>query len=366
MKLSILSTVLAASQVLAVPTQVESPNLVQRADGAIKSAIKAINVQVNKLDDAITATPLVLDTVIAKSNALLNEIQAAVATAKEQPDLAFGEAIGLTNPTTALAEDTEKTINDLIGIKSQIVAADKACKTLHSLQDQFTASNKLADAITARVPAALETIAARLSSRISDAIQNGIEAYQGTCSPGGSSSSSPSKPSSSATPTSSKPTVPTSSKPTVPTSSTPTVPSSSTPKAPSSSAPTMPTSSTPTIPTSTNTPPTACPTATVTSTSVSTAPPKTVTTTATTTATVTAPGSGGSGGSGGSCDSKTTTETITATTTATVSTGGGECCCPPLQTVTVTAGAGGGVPWPTGFPWESDDGHENEDDGWWD
>lgn len=358
MKLSILSTVLAASQVLAVPTQVESPTLVQRADGAIVSAIKAINVQVNKLDDAITATPLVLDTVIAKSNAVLNEIQAAVATTKEQPDLGFSEAIALTNPTTALAEDTEKTINDLVDIKSQIVAADKGCKTLHSLQDQFTASNKLADAITARVPAALETIAGRLSSRISDAIQNGIDAYQGTCSPGGSSSSSPSTPSSSATPTSSKPTVPTSSKPPVPTSSTPTVPTSSTPKVPSSSAPT--------IPTSTNTPPTACPTATVTSTSVSTAPPKTVTMTATTTATVTAPGSGGSGGSGGSCDSKTATETITTTATATVSTGGGECCCPPLQTVTVTAGAGGGVPWPTGFPWGSDDGHENEDNGWWD
>jgi hypothetical protein len=355
MKLSILSTVLAASQVLAVPAQVESPSLVQRADGAIVSAIKAINVQVNKLDDAITATPLVLDTVIAKSNTLLNEIQAAVATTKEQPDLAFGEAIALTDPTTALAEDTEKTINDLVGIKSQIVAADKACKTLDSLQAQFTASNKLADAITARVPAALESIAARLSSRISDAIQGGIDAYQGTCSPG-SSSSSPSTPSSSATPTSSKPTVPTSSKPTVPTSSKPTVPTSSKPTVPSSSAPTMPTSSTPTIPTSTNTPPTACPTATVTSTSVSTAPPKTVTTTATTTATVTAPGSGGSGGS---CESKTATETITTTATATVSTGGGECCCPPLQTVTVTAGAGGGVPCPTG-------GHENDDDGWWD
>ncbi|KAL4891246.1 hydrophobic surface binding protein A-domain-containing protein [Aspergillus ambiguus] len=87
------------------------------------------------------------------------------------------QALGLVTPIQDLADAVGTLIDDLIAAKPDFVADGLDDDVLASLQEQKTASQALADAISAKVPAALQEIADELSSQIITEIQRGIDAY---------------------------------------------------------------------------------------------------------------------------------------------------------------------------------------------
>jgi len=189
--------------------------------------ISTIVSDVGNLDTAVKGFTTDAGPSLTAAKTLLDDINAGVATAKGSADLSQNDALSLTTPIQGLQSATEGLIKDLTDKKCAFVTAGKASDVLTNLQDQLTASKALADAITAKVPQALQSIAAQLSSGIATAVQGGITSFKDTSScpaaPGGGSSSSAapsSGPSSSATATtgasSAGPTASPSAKPTKP------------------------------------------------------------------------------------------------------------------------------------------------------
>jgi len=132
--------------------------------------------------------------VLSAGKGLLDDINSGVASAKASTDLSQNDALSLTTPIQGLQSATENVIKDLTAKKCAFVTAGKAGDVLTNLQDQLTASQALADAITSKVPQALQSVAAQLSSGIATALQGGITSFKDTSScpaaPGGGGSSS--------------------------------------------------------------------------------------------------------------------------------------------------------------------------------
>jgi len=169
----------------------------------LQPVITKIVGDVGTLDTAITGySSGDASGVLSAGNALLTDIQSGVTTAKGSADLSQNDALSLTTPIQGLQSATENVIKDLTAKKCAFATAGKAGDVLTNLQDQLTASQALADAITSKVPQALQSIAAQLSSGIATALQGGITSFKDTSScpaaPGGGSSSSAAAPSSGA------------------------------------------------------------------------------------------------------------------------------------------------------------------------
>ncbi|KAL4867205.1 hydrophobic surface binding protein A-domain-containing protein [Aspergillus spectabilis] len=198
MKLTVLSSIsLLASGALA------SPAHVQRDVAAILGVLTDINDQVNALESAITATPLDPDSIVSQSDSLVQTIRSGTSTVNAQPNLNQLDALGLVTPTQNLADDTESTVQSLISVKDAILDLGEGCTTLESLQEQFDAATGLSDAVVSKVPAALADISKELADTIANAIQAGIDAYQGSCD-GGSGTPPPTSSATSTTTTTSR------------------------------------------------------------------------------------------------------------------------------------------------------------------
>lgn len=174
MKLSLLPLLALLGTGLSTPLE-------QRDIAAIKSVLTNINTQVNNLDSAITAKPLDAPTIVQKSDKLAQTIRDGTANVKGQEQLSSVDALGLVSPTQDLADDTETTVQDLIGIKGKVQELGKGCTSLKSLQELNSAAKGLSGAIVDKVPESVNSIAGNLSDKISGAIQKGVDAYQGAC-----------------------------------------------------------------------------------------------------------------------------------------------------------------------------------------
>jgi Hydrophobic surface binding protein A len=106
--------------------------------------------------------------------AALNEAIAAV-TSSAQLDLIGASAI--VAPADHLVQETQTIIKDLISKKDIIVSSKQTGTVLDQLKAQAVSAQKLADAITSKVPDAAKAIAQGQSSKIIAAIQSGIAAF---------------------------------------------------------------------------------------------------------------------------------------------------------------------------------------------
>ncbi|KAL2867745.1 cell wall mannoprotein 1 family protein [Aspergillus lucknowensis] len=185
---------------LLAPGVLAGPAKVERDIATIQGVLSDINSQVNALQTAIQATPLDPEAIVAQSDTLVQTIKDGAVTVNAQPVLTQLEALGLVAPTQQLADDTDATVQTLIGVKEDIVELGEGCTTLEALQAQYEAAQELAAAIVSKVPDALGDIANELAQSISTAIQNGIDAYQGTCD-GGEPTSTTEPPTSTPSPT---------------------------------------------------------------------------------------------------------------------------------------------------------------------
>ncbi|KAL2825829.1 hydrophobic surface binding protein A-domain-containing protein [Aspergillus cavernicola] len=200
-------TAISAISLLA-PGVLASPAHVHRDIATIQGVLSDINSQVNALETAITASPLDPESVLSQSDTLVQTITDGVATVNAQPALNQIDALGLVTPTQALADDTDATVQSLIGAQQAIVDLGFGCSTLESLEAQFDAATALATAIVSKVPAALADISQELADTIAAAIQAGIDAYQGSCDSGSTTTAPPTStppPTSTTPPTSTAP-----------------------------------------------------------------------------------------------------------------------------------------------------------------
>jgi len=224
----------------------------------IEGVITTIEGKVSSLDTTVKAYNGGSDVsaLQSASDGIVSATNSGVSTVKGSADLSETDALGLTSPVQTLTTDIQTSVNDLISKKPQLEAACQGAKVLADLQQQKTAAAALSAAITSKVPTALQSIASQLSAGITEAIQKGIDAFQGSpTSCGSSTSSAPassSTSSASASGTSSAPasTLSTASSSGVAPSSTGVAPSSSGTPTPSSSGSGSPTGSSTSTPTS--------------------------------------------------------------------------------------------------------------------
>jgi hypothetical protein len=166
--LAILGLVLSAS---ATPLTV-------RTLATIEASITSIETAVNALDAAEKAYTGGATTALqTASNNVVSVTDAGTTVANASPALSDSDALALITPIQTLVADVQAAVKDLIAKKTQILAAGAGAVTLASLIQQNTSSAALANAITAKVPADLQTVAAELSGEIVTAIESGITAF---------------------------------------------------------------------------------------------------------------------------------------------------------------------------------------------
>jgi len=156
---------------------------------SIKGVLSDISNQVDALDKAVTSFSGKPDDLVAASDKLLSTIKGGISTVTASAPLELTEATMVAQGTVGLNTSTATVVNDLISKKSALVAAGAGGAILKSLQDQKTAAGSLADAITSKVPTALQGTAKELSQGVSDSLSRGVAAFQGAGSPSSSSSS---------------------------------------------------------------------------------------------------------------------------------------------------------------------------------
>jgi hypothetical protein len=155
-----------------------SPIVRPRDLASIEAAITTIETAVNALDAAEVAYTSGDPTAIqSASDAVVTATNAGTATADASADLSETDALSLVSPIQALTTDVQNAVNEIIAKQTEIEAAGYGAATLADLIAQNTSATELANAITAKTPAALQSIAATLAAGITDAIQEGITAY---------------------------------------------------------------------------------------------------------------------------------------------------------------------------------------------
>jgi hypothetical protein len=172
---------------------VADPTPVKRQLTTIQGVISSISSNVATLDTAVQGYKGGdASSLLTQSDSLLSGVQSGTKTVTGSGDLSQNDALSLTSPVQALQSAIQGLVTDLNSKKCDFVAAGSADKVLSNLQQQKTASQALADAITSKVPQALQSIATQLSSGIATALQTGITDFQDTssCPKGGSSSAS--------------------------------------------------------------------------------------------------------------------------------------------------------------------------------
>ncbi|KAL2845917.1 hydrophobic surface binding protein A-domain-containing protein [Aspergillus pseudoustus] len=87
------------------------------------------------------------------------------------------EALSLVSPIQTLTGDVGDLVDAVIAAEPNFIADGREADVLASLNAQKTGSEAVRDAITPKVPAALQDIAADLAQGIVDEIERGIAAY---------------------------------------------------------------------------------------------------------------------------------------------------------------------------------------------
>jgi len=166
-----------------------SGTLVRRDLTTINNVLSTIADQLSKLDSAVTAFSDDVGPLKSANDQVLSTLKSGTSTISGTSSLSETDAVGVAGSVQSLETSVKKAVTDLISKKSAIVAAGAGGTILQALQDQSTASQALAKALTSKVPTDLQTVAASLSANIQTDIQKGIDAFQGTGGSGGGSSS---------------------------------------------------------------------------------------------------------------------------------------------------------------------------------
>ncbi|PIG83025.1 cell wall serine-threonine-rich galactomannoprotein Mp1 [Aspergillus arachidicola] len=172
MRFSAIFTLGLAGTALATP-------LVERAGSSPTDIISGISDKTDALDSAIKAYSGGDPSKVESASAdLISTITSGTDAIKSGDDISTTDALALPGPVQALTKKVEQAIDDIIAKKDQFVKAGAGGKVKDSLNQQKSAADGLASAITSKVPESLKDIAQSLSAGISTAIQKGVDAYK--------------------------------------------------------------------------------------------------------------------------------------------------------------------------------------------
>ncbi|KAF2421248.1 hypothetical protein EJ08DRAFT_653483 [Tothia fuscella] len=182
-----------------------SATLVERDGASIQKVLSDISSKTDALDTIVKGFSGDAKALIAASDDLISSIKSGISTVTASAVLPIADAANIAQNTIGLNTSAAAVISDLISKKDALVSAGQGGTVLKSLQDQRAVSKSLAEAITSKVPTALQATAAELSSGIDASFARGIAAFEGTGGSGGSSSPSATATSASSAPSSSSP-----------------------------------------------------------------------------------------------------------------------------------------------------------------
>ncbi|KAB8269457.1 hydrophobic surface binding protein A-domain-containing protein [Aspergillus minisclerotigenes] len=172
MRFSAIFTLGLAGTALATP-------LVERAGSSPTDIISGISDKTDALDSAIKAYSGGDPSKVESASAdLIKTITSGTDAIKSGDDISSTDALALPGPVQALTKKVEQAIDDIIAKKDKFVEAGAGGKVKDSLNQQKSAADGLASAITSKVPESLKEIAQSLSAGISTAIQKGVDAYK--------------------------------------------------------------------------------------------------------------------------------------------------------------------------------------------
>jgi hypothetical protein len=157
----------------------------ERQVATIQTAITNIGTSLTNLDTAIKAVNAPGDTakVLTASQAVQNALMTGTTMVMAGQAISLTDALGLQQTTSGLTTQVTTVVTDLMAKKAIIQQAGQTQTTLTSLQSQKTAANAFAKAVTAKVPANVQNIAANQSGMISAALDKGIAAFGGPAAP---------------------------------------------------------------------------------------------------------------------------------------------------------------------------------------
>ena len=176
---------LGLSGALATPAQP-----IEKRAGGVQSILQVFSTISNKVDALNSAIQSYNggdpSKVESASQAVVSATKSGIPTAKNAGQLSQSDALQLTKPVQGLIKQTKNVVSELDSKEAKFAAAGACQKVLSSLKDQKSTSSELSKAINSNVPKSLQSISAKLSSQIADAIQKGIDAYQNCHNTGGS------------------------------------------------------------------------------------------------------------------------------------------------------------------------------------
>lgn len=183
----------------------DTPSRVERDLPTITTVINNVGDKINALDQAATSYNGGDATAFeAAGTALEDTISSGVTTVQGTSNLTLNDAIALQSQVTTLQSSAEKLVSDLASKKTQIQEANLCATVLDQSTRLNSLSQQLIDAITAKVPAAAQSIAAQLTAGFTATLQqNQANFASGNCTNAGGSSGSASSSSASASATAS-------------------------------------------------------------------------------------------------------------------------------------------------------------------
>ncbi|KAL3455534.1 hydrophobic surface binding protein A-domain-containing protein [Aspergillus heterothallicus] len=172
MKFTGLLTIALASTAIAGP--------VKRALADYQNVFNAISAQVAVVDGVVAnyvGGSATADAVQDASDDLVTIINDGATSISGFASLTNLEALSLVSPIQTLTGDVSDLVDAVIAAEPNFVADGREADVLASLNAQKAGSEAVRDAITPKVPTALQSIAAELAQGIVDEIERGIVAY---------------------------------------------------------------------------------------------------------------------------------------------------------------------------------------------
>lgn len=157
----------------------------KRQVATINTAVQQIMTSLTALDTSINAIQGPADAmkVVAASNNVQQTLQTSTTMVNAIQPISLTDALGLQQTTGALTTQVNTVVTDLTAKKAIIQQAGQTQTTLQSLQQQRAAADGFAKAVTSKVPANVQNIAANQAGMVSAALDKGIAAFGGPPAP---------------------------------------------------------------------------------------------------------------------------------------------------------------------------------------
>jgi len=146
----------------------------------IQTSITSVGTALTALDTSIKAIQGPADAmkVLGMSQMVNQALTDATTKITATQPITLTDALSLQQSAQTLTTTASTTVTDLIAKKAVIVQAGAQAVTLQNLMQQKTASDALAKAVTAKVPANVQSIAQQQTAQIGMSLDKGIAAFK--------------------------------------------------------------------------------------------------------------------------------------------------------------------------------------------